>query len=172
MDPAPQGSAPASFPGMNLHPDIAHLEFLVGTWRGRGRGDYPTIDSFEYNEEVTFSHVGKPFVHYSQKTKDDEGLPLHTETGYLRAVGDDRLEMVIAQPTGVTEIHEGRVHEGRVDLIAVEVGNSFTAKEVSAVRRSLDVDGDVLHYVLEMAAVGRDLQFHLEARLERIEQPH
>ncbi len=157
---------------MNLHPDTSHLGFLLGTWRGRGRGDYPTIESFEYSEEVTFSHVGKPFLHYSQKTKGDDGLPLHAETGYLRPVGDDRLEMVIAQPTGVTEIHEGRVHAGRVDLIAVEVGNSFTAKEVSAVRRSLDVSGDVLHYVLEMAAVGQDLQFHLEARLERIEESH
>lgn len=157
---------------MNLHPDTSHLGFLLGTWRGRGRGDYPTIESFEYSEEVTFSHVGKPFLHYSQKTKGDDGLPLHAETGYLRPVGDDRLEMVIAQPTGVTEIHEGRVHAGRVDLIAVEVGNSFTAKEVSAVRRSLDVNGDVLHYVLEMAAVGQDLQFHLEARLQRTEEPH
>lgn len=154
---------------MNLHPDVENLGFLLGTWRGRGRGDYPTIEPFEYSEEVTFSHVGKPFLHYGQKTKGDDGLPLHTETGYLRSVGDDHLEMVIAQPTGVTEIHEGRVHDGRISLVAVEVGNSFTAKEVAAVRRSLDVDGDAMHYVLEMAAVGQELQFHLEATLERVE---
>lgn len=153
---------------MKLHPDCQPLAFLVGTWRGRGRGDYPTIDPFEYEEEVVFSHVGKPFVTYSQKTKDVDGLPLHSETGYIRAVGGDRLEMIVAQPTGVTEIHEGRVVEGRIDLLSVDIGNSFTAKEVSAVRRSLTVESDELRYVVDMAAVGQDLQFHLEATLARV----
>ncbi len=152
-----------------LHPDLASLEFLIGTWRGSGRGEYPTIESFTYTEEVEFGTIpGKPFLTYRQRTKGADGKPLHSESGYVRPAPHSTAELVIAQPTGVTEIHTGPVDGTTIAFEAAAVGLSPTAKEVRAVRRSLSVDGDGLHYVLDMAAVGQELQFHLEATLHKV----
>ena len=150
-----------------LHPDIAHLAFLLGTWRGQGRGEYPTIDDFTYVEESTFGHVGKPFLAYSQKTKGTDGLPLHAEVGYLRPAGTDGVELVLAHPSGITEIQAGTIAGQRLCLQTTTVGLTPTAKDVRSLTRSIDVADGHLHYVVEMAAVGQALQLHLEATLHR-----
>jgi hypothetical protein len=159
-----------------MHDDIAHLAPLVGTWRGRGAGHYPTIDSFEYVEEVIFSHVGKPFLAYTQKTRHAEtDLPLHAEAGYVRPVGLDGAELVLAQPSGIVEIDTGAVEQtgdGLVlDLRSALVATSDTAKEVTEVERRITVVGDALTYDVSMAAVGLPLQHHLRATLHRVVEP-
>jgi len=151
-----------------LHPDVAHLAFLLGTWIGEGRGDYPTIEDFSYFEESTFGHVGKPFLAYSQKTRGADAQPLHAEVGYLRPVGNDGLELVLAHPSGITEIQAGSIGGQSIRLRTTTVGLAPTAKDVRALTRSIDVSGDTMSYVIEMAAVGQELQFHLEANLHHV----
>jgi len=153
----------------DLHPDLEPLAFLVGTWRGRGAGEYPTIDSFSYIEEVTVGHVGKPFLAYTQKTRDaTTDLPLHAEAGYFRPDGPERVELVIAQPSGIVEIQHGAVQGQLLTLESLLVGTSPTAKEVTSVARMIEVDGDLMHYRVGMGAVGQPHQHHLAATLERV----
>lgn len=158
----------------DLNPDLAPIAFLIGTWRGHGRGTYPTIEDFTYAEEITFlAPPGKPFLVYTQKTKrtgdhPEAGTPLHTETGYLRPVGSNRVELVLAMPTGVTEIHDGSIDGTHIELRTVTVGLTPTAKTVTSVERSLHVEGDTLSYELLMGAVGQPHQLHLEANLHRV----
>ena len=49
--------------------DLEPLAFLVGTWRGEGAGEYPTIESFRYGVEWVFEHTGKPFLAYGHRTR-------------------------------------------------------------------------------------------------------
>ncbi|WP_405498448.1 peroxynitrite isomerase [Nocardia sp. NBC_00511] len=154
------------------HPDIAHLAPLLGTWRGRGQGEYPTIDTFEYLEEVHFGHVGRPFLTYRQRTRAADGSrPMHSETGYLRAIAPDRIELILAHPTGITEICEGSLvaDDGglRMELDSTAIGLSTSAKSVTALGRTITLAGDTLSYSLRMAAVERPLQHHLASTMQR-----
>ena len=151
-----------------LHPDCAPIAALLGTWAGEGRGEYPTIPSFAYGEEVRFWHVGKPFLAYTQKTWAlDDGRPLHAEAGYWRPKPDGRIEIVLAHPTGVAEIQEGTVAGGVVDVRSSVVAKTATAKDVTALARVFRIDGDTLSYDVQMAAVGLPLTHHLSATLKR-----
>ena len=151
------------------------LRPLLGTWRGSGHGEYPTIDAFDYTEEITFSHVGKPFVSYVQRTAlASTGLPAHAESGYLRAVGDDAYEFVISSPTGLIEIDRVVVTPGSVfsiEATADAVHRTPSAKPVTALVRRIVIERDVLRYDVSMAAVGQPLTHHLRAELRRSVAP-
>jgi hypothetical protein len=171
-----------------LLPAVAPLGFLLGTWRGRGRGFFPTIEPFEYLEEIEHWLVGKPFVGYLQRTRHAETqLPLHGESGFWRvgtpadeldatmAAGAPlAIEGTIAQPGGFCEILVGELRSpgtgGASHRLAMTstVTRTPTAKDVSAIERIIEVDGDVLRYTLRMAAMGLPLQDHLEAELHRV----
>lgn len=158
---------------VELPPPLDTLSFLVGTWAGRGAGDYPTVHPFAYVEEITFGASGKPFLTYVQRTvsDDDERRPLHGETGFWRCPRPGAVEAVIAHPTGITEVAEGTVtHEGARTVLVLRttaVGATASAKAVTAVERRLVHDDGTLAYELAMAAVGQPLVFHLRASLRR-----
>ncbi|MGJ3508063.1 FABP family protein [Enemella sp. A6] len=159
---------------MDVHPALSVLAGLIGTWEGDGSGSYPTIDDFTYRERVTFTTDGRPFITYRQTTTSPDGKPMHHETGYLRGVGENDIEWVIVQPSGVVEVSPGDVrvnpNEIQVHSTSTMVGLTPTAKHVEAVQRCfiLNEEADCLSYDLAMAAVGEEMTHHLSAALHRV----
>lgn len=129
---------------MSLHPNLQLAARLLGTWRGEGRGEYPSIEDFQYVEELTFTDVGKP----------------------------SGMELLLAQPTGQTELAEGELRvtpEGFSAELHSQVVNSASAKQVDATARWLELTGDTLTTRFSMAAVGISMTHHLESVLSREE---
>jgi THAP4-like, heme-binding beta-barrel domain len=160
-------------PSTELAPALASLSWLIGRWEGAGVGGYPTIDSFQFGQELTFGHVGKPHLTYTSRSwlLDEAGTmvrPLATESGFWRPAPDGGVEVTLAHPTGYSEVWIGTVEGTRVQLHTDVVARTATAKEYTAGQRLYGlVDGELL-WAFDMAAVGHPLQPHLSGRLKRV----
>lgn len=159
--------------GGRLHPTLEHLGFLVGRWHGLGVGGYVGTEDFRFEQEVEFSHDGRPFLAYASKSWliGPEGGRLAqgaSETGWWRPGAEPReVEVLLAHHTGTVEIYLGTVAFTRVELVTDVVARTHTAKDVTAVKRLYGlVEGD-LAYAVDMAAEGHALRSHLSARLHR-----
>ena len=103
------------------HPSLAPLSFLLGRWEGAGVVGYPTIESANFGEEITFSHNGKPFLIYSSRTwllEEDGtiGRPWHMETGFWRPQPDNSSRCCSTHPTGITEIYLGEITGTKIEM--------------------------------------------------------
>ncbi len=166
--PSPALRRPAS-PGTGPSPELEPLLPFIGTWRGEGRGTYPTIADFAYGEEVSLRDAGRAFLVYAQRTWSLDGLrPLHEETGYWRPKPGGRIELLVAEATGMVEVDEGAIEGGRIAVRSRFVAAATTGPDVTSVERAIHVDGDTMRYELRMAAVGQPLLVHLLATLHRV----
>jgi hypothetical protein len=156
----------------NLHPDCGPIAWLLGTWQGNGHGDYPTIEKFEFGQELIFTHDGRPFFHYMSRTwiVDENGEKVRDaaiETGFFRARPEGKLEVVLAHSSGIIEAWYGEAGGGKLEIVTDAIGRTESAKEVTGGKRLYgNVEGDLL-YAYDMAAEGEPLQPHLWARLQR-----
>jgi hypothetical protein len=155
------------------HEAIAPISFLLGRWEGAGVVGYPTMESVNFGEEITFSHNGKPYLIYSSRTwlLDEDGTIgriSHMELGFWRPQPDNQIEVLITHPTGVSEIYVGEISGTKIELITDAVLRTSTAKEVSAGKRLYGMIGADLGYAFDMAAVGQALQPHVSAQLKRV----
>jgi len=48
---------------------IQLLDILEGTWTGEGRGQFPTVTSFDYRETLTFTRRDEKTLAYEQRTQ-------------------------------------------------------------------------------------------------------
>jgi len=161
----------------SLPPPLTPLAWLVGTWAGAGVVGYPTMSEARFGQEIVISHDGRPFLSYTSRTwlldaVGNQVRPLATETGFWRPAGEHAegglaVELLLVHPSGILELFVGRAHGARVDLQTDAVIRTATAKEYNAAARMYGlVEGDLL-WVMDMAAVGHDLQAHASARLKR-----
>ena len=155
------------------HPDLAPLRFLLGRWEGVGVGGYETIESFQFGQEILFSHNGKPYLIYTSRSwaLDATGMPsrpLAMESGFWRPQPGNKVEVMLAHPTGITEIYLGEVAGTKIEMTTDLVARTESAKEVRAGHRLYGMAGADLAWAYDMAAVGKPMQPHLSAQLKRV----
>lgn len=147
---------------------------LAGTWTGAGRGGYPTISPFDYQETLTFTRRDEKSLAYEQRTQkrydgQTDWLVSHWENGFLRILEGGEIELVNAQSGGRSEVLIG-VAEMSGSLVRIR----FTSRSITndprliCTTRTFELLGHTLHYTMEMqtSAVDR-LANHLRITLQR-----
>ena len=117
----------------NLHPNCGPVAWLLGTWRGNGHGAYPTIESFQFGQELIFTHDGRPFFHYMSRAwiVDEQGEFVRDaamETGFLRCPEPGKVELLLSHNIGFSEIWYGAAEGGKLELHTAGVSFTETAK--------------------------------------------
>lgn len=151
------------------------LQILAGDWSGAGTGEYPTIESFEYLETLRFTlNEAGTQLHYEQKTNrrnfgQTDYVQSHWETGFIRLLSDDQVEIANVQSGGRVEVLTGPIEAGPSGLVlalrSILLANDPRMQEST---RRITVSGDTLHYVMHMQTTKvPQLALHLEATLQR-----
>ena len=52
----------------NLPKELYPLAWLIGTWSGKGQGEYEGVAKFQFAQEVTFNHDGRNFLTYYSRS--------------------------------------------------------------------------------------------------------
>lgn len=161
--------------GPLLHDACIPLRLLIGSWRGQGEVDYPTIEGpYRFAQQVTISHDGRPFLLHETRAWliDDAGAvirPAARETGWWRPQSDDTVELLLAHATGILELFYGQaVGQVAWEFSTDTVTRSASAKDVNAAQRRYAIDEeDHLDYTEKRAMVGQPMTPHVSAELHR-----
>ena len=156
----------------NLHPDLMPLAWLIGTWRGKGRGEYPNSPGFQCAQEGSFNHDGRAFLNYFSRSwiideNDEIVRPAASEVGFWRVKENGVLEVLLAHNTGIAEGWVGVVKGAKIQLEMDQGYSSPSAKIVTAGSRLYGLVEGELFTSYDMAAQGQTLQAHLWSSLER-----
>jgi len=159
--------------------EVYPLAWLVGSWHGGGRVQYPGIDDSAIDQVITFNAGQGPHLTYQAVTRlvDEAGQPgqiWHQESGFWRVSPGQtqvdppfEIEVFVADPAGVLTLYLGQVNGPRIDLGSDAMVRSALGAEMNAATRLYGlVEGDLL-WSWDLAAFGHPLSSYLSARLER-----
>lgn len=124
-----------------MHNALKPLAWLQGIWRteSAGSGKFPTINSFNYCEEITFSSIGQPMLNYTaQSWHPEKKNPMHREVGFLKIVPNtNKVSFFVTHNFGLTTIEEGEVINEGIQLLSTNISRKIEGSKPPAVLQVL-----------------------------------
>jgi hypothetical protein len=146
---------------------MSTLTALVGTWRGTGVVELPSMEPIDFEEEIRFARRSPDSLDYWQRAvaARDKSM-LHSESGIWRTTAAGALEVTVALP-GATEVSEGTIGNGSIRLSSTAVGVAATGAMLRSTVRRYDIAGDVISYEISIATASFSTTGHIRAYLRR-----
>lgn len=182
LDKLQRGSVlrPSSLPAPGreppkMNPVVEPLSWMLGTWLSDppGAGTFPTLQPFQYLEEVHISHVGQPVLNFSFNAfHPDTRKPMHRECGFIRLEPDtNKVAFVSAQNTGIVEVEEGEVNGQELRIASHSIARISFAKEphVQQITRKFRLNSEgKLEQTVSMATTTQPMTQHLHITYKKV----
>ncbi|XP_070345267.1 peroxynitrite isomerase THAP4 isoform X3 [Equus asinus] len=158
-----------------MNPVVEPLSWMLGTWLSDppGAGTFPTLQPFQYLEEVHISHVGQPMLNFSFNAfHPDTRKPMHRECGFIRLQPDtNKVAFVSAQNTGIVEVEEGEVNGHELCIASHSIARISFAKEphVEQITRKFRLNSEgKLEQTVSMATTTQPMTQHLHITYKKV----
>ncbi|XP_001497799.3 peroxynitrite isomerase THAP4 isoform X3 [Equus przewalskii] len=158
-----------------MNPVVEPLSWMLGTWLSDppGAGTFPTLQPFQYLEEVHISHVGQPMLNFSFNAfHPDTRKPMHRECGFIRLQPDtNKVAFVSAQNTGIVEVEEGEVNGQELCIASHSIARISFAKEphVEQITRKFRLNSEgKLEQTVSMATTTQPMTQHLHITYKKV----
>lgn len=153
----------------DFHPGLEPIAFLLGTWLGSGNGRLHDGEPFPYEEEVRFTHRGRPWLVYEQRAwSPQDDVLLHTEMGFWRPDGDDHAVVwAFVSLTAGSDMSLGTVEGTTISFEATHSPMVEGIEPVVGLRRVYEVQGDTLTYAVQMTNEVHSPERHVSGTLRR-----
>ena len=159
--------------------EIDKLNFLKGTWKGKGIAQYPAIQTVDYIEELVFKKDDDfQLFFYEQRTwiMNEEGKfnkPIFWESGFIIDKGE-YLELCNVQISGRMEILIGKLYYLSDDnKIGIDFRNKNIFNDERMIRsgRKFIISESEIKYELHMST-SKNLNYdiHLNASLRKVSE--
>ncbi|XP_031224362.1 THAP domain-containing protein 4 isoform X1 [Mastomys coucha] len=169
------GLLPPSHEPPKLNPVVEPLSWMLGTWLSDppGVGTFPTLQPFQYVEEVHISHVGQPMLNFSFNSFHPEThKPMHRECGFIRLKPDtNKVAFISAQNTGIVEVEEGEVNGQELCVSSHSISRISFAKEphVEQITRKFRLNSEgKLEQTVSMATTTQPMTQHLHITYKKV----
>ncbi|XP_072941353.1 peroxynitrite isomerase THAP4-like [Epargyreus clarus] len=154
-----------------VHEALKPIAWLSGRWvTEAGRGSFPNLTDFSYNEELEFICIGQPMFNYmSTSMHPEKHIPMHQERGFLRIRPEtNELAFIVSHNFGLASLEEGTVDADKKEIRLKTVNitrMSFTKPpHVKSFKREIRlIAPDTLEIVLFMETDHTPLSEHLKA---------
>lgn len=135
-----------------LHNALKSLAWLEGTWRTEvpGEGQFPTIKSFKYCDEIKFTSMGQPMLNYeSMSWHQDTKAPMHREVGVLKVIpGTNRVKLLLAHNFGLTTVEEGEFNDNVIKLKTTTISRMSEGNKEPTVTKVIVKNYSIIELVL------------------------
>ncbi len=150
------------------------FDLLEGTWNGEGRGYFPGVTSFDTRVTLIFTRRDEKTLAYEQRAQkrydgQTEWLESHWESGFIRSIENDELELTSAQ-IGRVEVLLGSIESmdamSRIHFVSKTITND---PRMMSSARTFELKNDTLRYEMEMQTTKVNQSTpHLNISLQRI----